>query len=87
MAINIKSKEVDRLARELVVLCKGSSITQAVEYALSEQIAREKAEIAKRLEVRRNALAEILESIRKDDSPDLDPRPLKGIRDELWGGL
>lgn len=55
MALNIKSKEADRLARELAERT-GESITEAVTKALQERLARQKP-------ARRSTRAEAIQAI------------------------
>ena len=79
MALNIKSAETDRLARELAALT-GESITEAVTKALDERIARERKERnGLRREELRAKLREVREAFSK--APVLDPRPV----DEILG--
>lgn len=75
MALNIKSEETDRLARDLAALT-GESITTAVTVALSERLARVKA--APGRDVHEKLLA-IRERARK--IPSRDDRPT----DEILG--
>jgi antitoxin VapB len=72
MALNIKSAETDRLARELAELT-GESITEAVNKALQVRLLQERRE---RDVVRRERLKEALDEIRRRTSrlPVLDPR-------------
>lgn len=78
MALNIKSPEADRLARELASLT-GESITDAVTKALKERLARERRKHRSSREELRQALREIAE--RAASYPVLDPRS----DDELLG--
>jgi antitoxin VapB len=75
VALNIKSREADRLARELSALT-GESITEAVTVALAERLQRCKR--PRRLG-RRAALRAIRERVSR--LPVLDDRPV----DELLG--
>lgn len=72
MALNIKSAETDRLARELADLT-GQSITEAVSGALRLSLEQERRE---RDVLRREQLKEALNEIRRRTSklPVLDPR-------------
>ncbi len=72
MALNIKSAETDRLARELAALT-GESITDAVTRALEMRLEQERRE---RDTLRRQRMKEELQRIRKRASqlPVLDPR-------------
>lgn len=74
MALNIKDKETDRLARALVGLT-GESLTKAVRQSLAERLEREK----RRRD--RVGVAERLMSIgrRCADHPVLDDRPAEEI--------
>jgi antitoxin VapB len=71
MALNLKDKETDRLAREIVNLT-GETLTDAVRTALAERLARERlrrgktAGLADRLDALGAAFAAL---------PDIDPRP------------
>ena len=72
MALNIKSAETDRLARELAALT-GESITEAVTRALEQRLDQERRE---RDVVRRERLKALMEEIRQRTAklPVLDPR-------------
>jgi hypothetical protein len=86
MALNIKSPRADALARELAAMRK-QSITEVVEAALDGLKQHEdeaRAAIGRERAARLEAFSAELAARR---GPDLDPRPLKEIRDELWGGL
>lgn len=78
MALNIKSPEADRLARELAALT-GESITEAVIKALEGRLAQERRKHRSSREELRRALREIAE--RAASYPVLDPRS----DDELLG--
>jgi hypothetical protein len=86
MALNIKSPRVDALARELAVM-RQQSITQVVEAALDGLKEREDEARATLQQERGARLRAVLAELDAKRGPDLDPRPLKEIRDELWGGL
>ncbi|MCU0882892.1 MAG: type II toxin-antitoxin system VapB family antitoxin [Hyphomonadaceae bacterium] len=86
MALNIKSPRADALARELAAMRK-QSITEVVEAALDVLKERED-EARETLRAERRARIDaFLAELDAKRGPDLDPRPLKEIRDELWGGL
>ena len=72
MALNIKSAETDRLARELAALT-GESITEAVTRALEQRLDQERRE---RDVVRRERLKALMEEIRQRTAklPVLDAR-------------
>lgn len=78
MALNIKSREADRLARELAALT-GESITDAVTKAVEDRLARERGLRETTREERRRKLDEIAD--RMAAYPVLDGRPM----DELLG--
>lgn len=78
MALNIKSREADRLARELAALT-GESITDAVTKAVEDRLARERGLRETTREERRRKLDEIAD--RMAAYPVLDSRPM----DELLG--
>ena len=79
MALNIKSGEADRLARELAALT-GESITLTVTWSLVERLERERrVRDRKRQLARAAALDEIFD--RMANAPVLDARPA----DELLG--
>jgi antitoxin VapB len=82
MALNIKSAETDRLARELAALT-GESITEAVTKALHARIEHCRRHDERTGEARRRALLEELCLIRERAAsyPVLDPRS----DDELLG--
>jgi hypothetical protein len=87
MALNIKSPRVDALARELAAR-RQQSITEVVEAGL--EILKENENEAKALlqQERKTKLAANLDAIWSHlPFDDKDPRPLKEIRDDLWGGL
>jgi antitoxin VapB len=73
MALNIKSAEADRLARELAALT-GESITEAVTKALERRLEEQRAE--RDFVRRRERLRSSLDAIRARTSklPVLDPR-------------
>jgi hypothetical protein len=87
MALNIKSPRVDALARELAAMRK-QSITEVIEVALDAL--KEREDEAREL-LRQERGARLEASLEKIWShlpfEDADPRPLKEIRDELWGDL
>jgi antitoxin VapB len=66
MALSIKSDEVDRLARELAA-AKGESLTDAVETALRERLARERAGHAASMRARLARLAADVAAMRVAD--------------------
>jgi len=84
MALNLKDKETDRLAREIVNLT-GETLTDAVRTALAERLARERlrrgkpAGLADRLDALGTAFAAL---------PDIDARPPNEMiaydEDGLW---
>jgi len=86
MALNIKSARVDALARELAAARK-QSITQVIEAGLEALKAQEAEARAVLAAERKAALDAFLVELDAKRGPDLDPRPLREIRDELWGGL
>jgi antitoxin VapB len=71
MALNIKSAEADRLARELAAIT-GESITEAVTRALESRLAQERRKQRGSREELRQALREISERCAR--YPVLDPR-------------
>lgn len=86
MALNIKSARVDALARKLAAV-RNQSITEVVEAGLVA-LQRQEDEARAMLAAERKAkLEELLADLDARRGPDLDPRPLKEIRDELWGDL
>jgi hypothetical protein len=87
MALNIKSARVDALARELAA-ARNQSITQVVEAGLVA-LQRQEEEARAMLAAERKAALEAHLSKLWAQLPfeDADPRPLKEIRDELWGDL
>lgn len=86
MALNIKSARVDALARALAA-ARNQSITEVVEAGLVA-LQRQEDEARAMLAAERKAkLEELLADFDARRGPDLDPRPLKEIRDELWGDL
>ena len=72
MALNIKSAETDRLARELAALT-GESITEAVTRALEQRLDQE---LRERAVVRRERLKALMEEVRQRTAklPVLYPR-------------
>jgi hypothetical protein len=87
MALNIKSARVDALARELAAR-RQQSITEVVEVALEALKQREDEAHVLLQQERLRALEESLAGIwSRLPFKDSDPRPLKEIRDELWGDL
>ena len=87
MALNIKSPRVDALARQLAAM-RQQTITEVVEAALDglkerEDEAREVLSQERALSLE-TSLKEIWSHLPFKDG---DPRPLKEIRDELWGDL
>jgi hypothetical protein len=87
MALNIKSPRVDALARELAA-SRNQTITEVVEAALDSLKERE-LEARATLQSRRAAAIDkgLNEVWAHFPFEDADPRPLKEIRDELWGEL
>ncbi len=73
MALSIKTKEADTLARELARVT-GESMTQAVTIALRERLARERAS-------REPGLADRLMAFAEEVGPEFDPKP---ITKEEW---
>ena len=86
MALNIKSPRVDALARKLAVM-RQQTITEVVQAALDGLKEREDESREILRQERAARLAAVLVELDAKRGPDLDPRPLKEIRDELWGGL
>jgi antitoxin VapB len=85
MALNIKSAETERLAREVAALT-GDTITEAVRKALALRLEQARAEREAEIERKRAKLKEIQERVRKK----LGGRKLvitKRNFDELWGEL
>ena len=82
MAINLKNKEVEQALQELSAET-GESLTQAAGTAFRERL--EKIRTARKAEQHRSlrSLLDLIDEARA--APVLDPRPLKVIRDELWG--
>jgi hypothetical protein len=82
MAINLKNAEVEKALQELSRET-GESLTQAAGVAFRERLERLRA--AKQAERQRSlrALLDLIDEARA--APVLDARPLKVIRDELWG--
>jgi hypothetical protein len=85
MAVNIKSRRVDALARELAAR-RGQSITDVIEAGLESLKEREDKARLQFLADRQKRVDALLAEVDAERGPDLDPRPLKEIRDELWGG-
>jgi len=85
MALNIKSAETERLAREVAALT-GETITEAVRKALELRLEQAQAEREAEIERRRAKLKEIQDRVREK----LGGRKLvitKRDFDELWGEL
>ncbi len=81
MSLNIKNPETCRLAEELAALTNENK-TQAITIALRERLERETSQREERIEERRRAIREIVESLK----PHLRPGPsAKEIRDSLYG--
>ncbi len=78
MALNIKSRETDRLARELAALT-GESITDAVRRAIEQRLRHERGRSDAERERRRRKLMEIADRIAR--YPVLDSRS----EDEILG--
>lgn len=83
MALNIKSAETERLAREVAALT-GETITEAVRKALEMRLEQAREEREKEIARRMAALRVIQEDVRR-----LGPLPkiTKRDFDELWGEL
>lgn len=73
MALSIKTKEADRLARDLAATT-GESLTDAVTIALRERLERERSRRSTNVQHRLRRLADEVRSI-----PILDPRPADDI--------
>ncbi|MGD9508898.1 MAG: type II toxin-antitoxin system VapB family antitoxin [Geminicoccaceae bacterium] len=73
MALNIKSTETDRLARELAALT-GESITEAVTRALEERLAQKRRQLGRKERLARAAALDELFD-RLAGYPVLDGRP------------
>ncbi|GMU62362.1 MAG: hypothetical protein AMXMBFR34_41250 [Myxococcaceae bacterium] len=82
MAINLKNGDVERALQELSRET-GESLTEAAGVAFRERLERLRA--VKQAERQRSlrALLDLVDEARA--APVIDPRPLKAIRDELWG--
>ena len=81
MSLNIKNPETCRLAEELAALTNENK-TQAITIALQERLERETRRREEKIAERRQALREIVESLK----PHLRPGPsAKEIRDSLYG--
>ena len=82
MSINLKNLEVERALQELSAET-GESLTQAAGIAFRERLERIRG--ARKAEQHRSlrALLDLIDEARA--APVVDPRPLKDIRDELWG--
>ena len=82
MAINLKNLEVERALQELSAET-GESLTQAAGIAFRERLERIRS--AKKAQRQRSlrALLDLIEEAR--GAPVLDERPLRVLRDELWG--
>ncbi len=78
MALSIKSEEADRLARELVAET-GETLTEAVETALRERLAREHARHAASMRTRLERLARDVAALRVAD--DRAPEEIIGYDD------
>ncbi len=74
MAINIKSLEAERLARELADKT-GESLTEAIQKSLAERLDRLKRQ--RKSHILRDQLEDILQRV--DKLPVLDPRPPEEI--------
>ena len=82
MILNIKNDETHALVRELAAL-KGFSQTHAVEFAVRNELDRQKAEQEKRDP--RTGLAAWLMKISEETAPLMnDGRTLKQLMDELY---
>ena len=82
MPINIKNIEVERALQELRAET-GESLTQAAGIAFQERLERIRATRKGQQHRSLRALLDLIDEARS--APVLDPRPLKVIRDELWG--
>lgn len=82
MSINLKNPEVERALQELSAET-GESLTQAAGIAFRERLERIRA--ARKAQQHRSlrALLDLIDEART--APVVDGRPLKVIRDELWG--
>ena len=82
MSINLKNPEVERALQELSAET-GESLTQAAGIAFRERLERVRA--ARKAQQHRSlrALLDLIDEARA--APVLDSRPVKVIRDELWG--
>jgi antitoxin VapB len=83
MAVNLKNPEAERLLQELSA-ATGESLTEAAVRAFAERLARLKQEQARLRGRQRADLLALIAEARAATQP-LDARPLKAIRDELWG--
>lgn len=82
MSINLKNPEVERALQELSSET-GESLTQAAGIAFRERLERIRSAKKAQRQGALKALLDLIEEARA--APVLDARPLKVIRDELWG--
>ena len=83
MALNIKSRETERLAREVATLT-GESITEAVRKGLELRLAQATAERQAKVARKLAAIREIQDRVReKLNGETWEPIP-KSFYDELW---
>ncbi len=83
MAVNLKNPEAERLLQEL---CRetGETLTEAAARSFEERLQRlRQAQAA--LRARQRADLQALISEARSSAVREDARPLKAIRDELWG--
>ncbi len=85
MTVKQDSLDAERLLMELSELT-GESLTEAATRAISERLARLKAEAVSQRERKLGSLFDLIDEARAE-SAALDARPLKRIRDELWGDV
>jgi len=86
MALNIKSAETERLAREVAALT-GETITEAVRKALEMRLEQAREEREKEIARKMADMKAVLDRIRADiGGRKLEPIP-KEFYDELWGEL
>ena len=82
MPVNLKNIETERLLHRLSELT-GESLTEAATAAFRERLERLEHQ---RDQVKRRALTSLLDLVAEARAGRVeDPRPLKEIRDELWG--
>jgi len=82
MSVNLKNLETERLLHRLAELT-GESLTEAATAAFRERLERLEQERGK---VKQRALTSLLDLVAEARASRVeDSRPLKEIRDELWG--